>query len=136
MLLYLKILFLLWLINFAPPLAAFFLDDTGNAAIDGGKTWKDHKPLLGPHKTFRGLAAAVLAGIFWGYVLGLTIGTGIVCAVLSMVGDLASSFVKRRLDVASGKDFPGLDQGVEGLLPLVFLKYRFDLAWLEIPMCV
>jgi hypothetical protein len=132
MLLYLKILFLLWFINFAPPLAAFFLDDTGNAPIDGGRTWRDQKPFLGPHKTFRGLAAAVCAGAFWGYVLGLTIGTGIVCAVLSMIGDLASSFVKRRLDVASGNDFPGLDQGVEGLLPLAFLTYRFDLAWLEI----
>jgi hypothetical protein len=132
MLVYLKILFLLWFINFAPPLTAFFLDDKGNAPIDGGRTWRDRQPLFGPHKTLRGLAAALFAGAFLGYVLGLTIWTGLTCAILSMTGDLGSSFVKRRLKIASGDDLPGLDQGVEGTLPLCFLKYHLDLAWLEI----
>ena len=129
MIMYLKILFLLWLINFAPPLAAYFFEDRGNLPVDRGRSWRDGEPLLGPHKTFRGLGAGLLFGAFFGYALGMTVWTGGMCAVLSLFGDLCSSFVKRRLKITSGNDFPGLDQGVEGILPLVFLKYRLVLSW-------
>ncbi|WP_462324829.1 CDP-archaeol synthase [Desulfoplanes sp.] len=130
MLLYLKILLLLWLINFAPPLAAYFFEDKGIFPVDGGKRWRDGEPLFGPHKTFRGIGAALVCGSFFGYAFGLTLWTGFFCAVLSMTGDLCSSFLKRRLKISSGNDFPGLDQGVEGVLPLVLLKYRFGSTWL------
>lgn len=131
MLVYLKILILLWLINFAPPLAAYFFENKGDLPVDRGKTWRDGQPLLGSHKTFRGLGAGLIVGLLLGYLLGLTPWTGGICAMLSMLGDLCSSFVKRRLKIPSGQDRPGLDQGVEGLLPLVYLHFHLNLPWLD-----
>lgn len=129
MILHLKILFLLWLINFAPPLTAFFFEEKGAQPLDFGKRMGDGKPIFGAHKTIRGIGAGIGTGMLLGVVFGFPLWIGGGCGVLSMLGDLCSSFLKRRMGHQSGKDIPGLDQGVEGLLPLVLLKYQLPLAW-------
>lgn len=99
-----------------------------NVPIDYGKKGKDGKPLFGPHKTWRGLIAAVIFGAavfalqqrlyaydFWRSIslfnypeqpamLGVFLGLG------AILGDLVKSFFKRRHNVASGKPWIPFDQ--------------------------
>lgn len=81
----------------------------GGPPLDGGEKWLDGKPFLGSHKTFRGcvvgVAMGLLIGAFQGNIyIGLTQGFG------AILGDLLSSFLKRRWDIAPGGGFPLLDQ--------------------------
>ncbi len=123
---YFKILFLLWLINFAPVFLAHLLGPRWNAPIDGRRTHRDGRPLLGPHKTIRGFLAALLMGTIAGIAMDFSWWTGFVCALLSMAGDLTSSYIKRRRDLPSGSLVPGLDQFFEGAFPLIFLAFFHD----------
>lgn len=125
----LKILALLWLINFAPPLLAHLLGDRWNTPVDFGCNWRDGSPWFGNHKTYRGLASGLLVGILAGWVLGLTGWAGGAAALLSMTGDLLSSFIKRRLSMPSGDAVPGLDQVFEGAFPVFLFGFLFDLGY-------
>lgn len=92
--------------------------------VDGGRAWMDGRRLLGSHKTWRGLAAGVVAGaaaaviqslipapaswvlapgvrpLVWGAALGAG----------ALAGDLAKSFLKRRRDVEPGEPWFPADQ--------------------------
>jgi uncharacterized protein len=127
--LFLTILLLLWLVNFAPPFLAYLLEERWNRALDGGVLFRDGKPLLGKHKTVRGLLAGILVGTGAGLLLGFTWWEGLLAGLLSLSGDLLSSFIKRRAGYVSGSVVPGLDQIFEGLLPLLFLAARYPLGW-------
>ncbi len=127
MLLYLKILTLLWLVNFAPPFLSHFFEGKGNAPLDGGRLFKDGKPLLGPHKTWRGVSGAVVAGLLSALFLGIPWWVGLFAAILSMSGDLLSSFIKRRWSMPSGNVVPGFDQGFEGLFPFLIIGPYYSL---------
>ena len=48
-----------------------------------------------------------------------------------MAGDLASSFIKRRLKLRSGAKAIGLDQGIEAFLPVALLRGRLQLDWTD-----
>lgn len=117
----LKILTLLWVINFVPPMLATVFEDRWNAPLDRGFVLWDGRPLFGSHKTFRGFWGAVAAGTLGGLVLGFPWWVGGGTGLLSMAGDLTSSFIKRRLGVSSGDIVPILDQGFEGLFPFFLL---------------
>jgi uncharacterized protein len=125
----LKLLFLLWLINFTPPLLSFFFDKRFNLPVDLNKTSIDQKPFFGPHKTWRGLFGALFCGSLLSFPWGFTIWIGFFAALLSMLGDLLSSFAKRRLDRPSGSNFPVLDQFFEGALPFLFLSPYFGISF-------
>lgn len=49
-----------------------------------------------------------------------------------MLGDSLSSFLKRRVGLASGIEVPILDQLFEGLFPLIFARYYFSWDWTPI----
>jgi CDP-2,3-bis-(O-geranylgeranyl)-sn-glycerol synthase len=49
-----------------------------------------------------------------------------------MLGDVLSSFVKRRLGLASGDSAVGLDQIPESLLPLLVCKPLLGLSWTQV----
>lgn len=119
-------LLLLWAVNIAPPLAAYYMEDRWNRPVDGGLFFIDGERLFGNHKTWRGLLASLLAGSISALVLGLAFHVGAVTALLAMAGDLCSSFIKRRLKRKAGQDVPGLDQFFEGFLPLVYLAGLWD----------
>lgn len=123
------IVFFLWAVNFAPPLTAYFLESKWEYPLDAGLTFFDAQPLLGKHKTIRGLVVALAAGVGAGYILGWVWWLALLAAFLSMCGDLSSSFLKRRLRLSSGRDVPGLDQILEGLFPLLLFKYVWQLSW-------
>src|SRR5438105_13235250 len=93
-----------------------------NAPLDFGLSLWDGRRLLGDHKTWRGLAAAIggcavaaeLMQLHW--LLGAEFGA------LSMLGDSLSSAWKRRRGDEPGRDVFGLDQLPEVLLPLIVLR--------------
>jgi predicted MPP superfamily phosphohydrolase len=130
--LYLKILTLLWVINFVPPLLTYLFEDKWSAPLDRGYHFPDGKPLLGAHKTFRGLFGAVAAGTVGGLIFGFPWWLGLGAGLLSMAGDLASSFIKRRLRISSGEIVPVLDQGFEGLFPFFMIRPSLSLGAGEI----
>lgn len=102
--------------------SGYLLGNRLAAPLDGGLKLIDGHRLLGAHKTWRGLIAAVLACALASALLGRSIRLGLSFGVLSMSGDAASSFLKRRLRLAPGANIPGLDQVPEALIPLVTLS--------------
>ena len=91
------------------------------APLDRGMRLGDGARLLGDHKTWRGLLASILACALGAVLLGHGAGLGATFGLLAMLGDCASSFVKRRLRLAPGREIFGLDQLPEALLPLLAL---------------
>ena len=81
----------------------------GGPPLDGGRTWRDGKPLLGSNKTLRGFISGVLVGTLVGTAQGRTLA-GFLMGLGSMLGDAMGSFIKRRLDLKPGDQAPGLDQ--------------------------
>jgi len=128
MTLFIKLLILLWLVNFAPPFLMVVFDSKYSTPIDGGRLFPDGRPLLGRHKTVRGVLAGIITGGSLGMALGLPVWLGLGVGCLSMIGDLFSSFLKRRLSLASGYVVPGLDQIPEGLLPFLLIGPHYSLS--------
>jgi CDP-2,3-bis-(O-geranylgeranyl)-sn-glycerol synthase len=122
--------------NGAPVLATYWLGSFGGGALDRGFRLRDGQPLLGSHKTWRGVAATLLATEFFAWFLGLSFGVGLALAVGAVVGDLASSFLKRRLGLQPGADAPGLDEAAESLFPALIAKWLLGLSWLDVAAAV
>lgn len=118
--------FLLWG-NLLPPLASMALGDRFARPLDNGLTWLDGRPLFGPHKTVRGVAASLAGATAMFPLLGLPMSVTATGAALLMAGDLLSSFCKRRLRLKSGEAVFGLDQFLEGLLPALYLGHHLHL---------
>jgi CDP-archaeol synthase len=106
----------------APWAAGYFLGHRLGAPMDAGMTLADGRRLLGDHKTWRGLIAAVLACALAAAVLGYSVTLGMAFAALALAGDAASSLIKRRLRLQPGAEFPALDQIPEALTPLLALS--------------
>ena len=86
--------------NYAPILIKKLLGTTLNRAIDGGLVLPDGHPFLGSSKTWRGLAAAIIASTCASIVVGVRWKNRAgQLGVVAMVGDCLSSFAKRRLGV-------------------------------------
>jgi len=110
--------------NAVPALIAKAIDPRWSTPIDFGLRLPDGRPLFGPHKTWRGLAVGVAAAAIVGAVTSIGMVPGAACGMLSLYGDLAFSFLKRRIGLASGTSVPLLDQVAEATLPLVVLIQR------------
>ncbi len=125
------VLFLLW-INALPSLMAVFLKGRFHYPVDGGKCWLDGRPLLGENKTIRGVISSVAGGIVVFPLLGEAWWVAGIAAILAMVGDLLTSFIKRRAGFFSGKNIVIWDQFLEAFLPLIFLHMFVGLTWVKI----
>lgn len=125
----LRLLLLLTIANSIPILLTRMLGDRWSAPIDFGRRFLDGRPWLGPSKTWRGLASAVLACALAAPLLGLHAVAGAVIGLLAMIGDALSSFIKRRLGVMPGDQSFGLDQIPESLLPLLLLHDSLGIPW-------
>jgi CDP-2,3-bis-(O-geranylgeranyl)-sn-glycerol synthase len=100
------------------PVAALF---GGGTPIDLGRNWRDGRRILGNGKTYRGLAAGIIAGILvgllqitlvpegWGLPVQ-TVSSVLILAVGALAGDLAKSFAKRRIGRDQGEQWLGFDQ--------------------------
>lgn len=130
----LELLILLLAANGAPVLANRLLGETGNQPIDAGIQLRDGRPLLGRSKTWRGLVAALLVAPAFALLLGYDAVTGLLIGIGAMLGDLLSSFIKRRLAIPPSGMALGLDQIPEALLPLLAVRWRLHLTWEEIAL--
>ena len=65
-------------------------------------------------------------------MLNLSWKLGLLIGVWAMIGDLLSSFVKRRLGMAPSSKALGLDQIPEAFFPLVAVSTMLGLGWWQI----
>ena len=127
-LLVLKLLVLLAVANGTPVLAKSLLGDRLARPLDGGAILGDGRPLFGPSKTILGVVLALIATPLAAALMGLSWQLGVVLAALAVAGDLLSSFVKRRMGLASSSMAIGLDQIPESLLPLLGVRLFVPLS--------
>ena len=126
----LQFLALLTLANGTPVIAKNFLGKFLNQPLDGGIIFFDGRPLFGPSKTVRGIILSVVVTTVFAPLLALDWRTGLLGAAMAMVGDLLSSFLKRRAQFQPSSRATGLDQIPESLLPA--LACRSMLGFTEI----
>lgn len=87
--------------------------------VDGDHDFIDGRPLFGPAKTVRGIACAVAVTTAAAPIVGLSWQIGFAVGSFAMIGDLFSSFLKRRFGRASSSPLIGVDQIPEALFPLL-----------------
>jgi CDP-2,3-bis-(O-geranylgeranyl)-sn-glycerol synthase len=129
------------LANGAPIVARRVLGTHLGTPMDLGIRLAGGTRLLGESKTWRGVAAAVLAGALtapwllagtpaaspaWGAALGAA----------AMIGDAATSFFKRRLGLAPGRALPVVDQLLEAVLPVLAVTIPLKLPPAEATLVV
>jgi CDP-2,3-bis-(O-geranylgeranyl)-sn-glycerol synthase len=128
----LDLLLLVVIANGVPIIGAAVCGDWGAYPLDGGRVLADGHRVLGDSKTWRGILLSPLATCASAVLLGLPVGVGVAISVGAMLGDLLSSFVKRRLGMTSSSMALGLDQIPEVLLPLLLVAGDCALTWLTI----
>lgn len=133
---FLQLLLLIIIANGAPILIHVLLQDVFNTAVDFGKKLPDDEPIFGASKTWRGILAALLATPVAAWLLGYSAETGLLVAVFVVLGDLGSSFVKRRLRLAPSSQAFLLDQVPESLLPALIVRHVFHLDILAVMLLV
>jgi CDP-2,3-bis-(O-geranylgeranyl)-sn-glycerol synthase len=127
-----RLLLLLAVANASPIVAAWLLHSRWRAPLDGGLSCPDGRRLLGDSKTIRGVVVAIVATALAAPLLGIAPGLGAIIGAVAMAGDATSSFVKRRLAIASSDRATGLDQIPESLLPLLAVRGALELSFLQI----
>lgn len=130
------VLLLLGIANGTPIFAKKLFGKRFETPLDGGLKFVDGRPLLGSSKTLRGLLLALACTTLAAPLLGFdwVIGAGLAGA--SMLGDLFSSFIKRRFALPVHSQAPAFDQIPESLLPLLLLRQQFGLNGGEIMITV
>jgi CDP-diglyceride synthetase len=128
----LKLLVLLALANGTPVVAKKIFGERFAHPFDANATFVDGRPLFGRSKTIRGVVLGALAATFGAPLVGLEWQLGVVVGGLAMVGDLVSSFVKRRLDLPPSNRASGLDQVPEALFPLLGCRDLLSLTLADI----
>jgi CDP-diglyceride synthetase len=118
---------LLLIANGAPVVAKRILGSRLAYPLDGGRNFIDGQPLFGASKTIRGIIASILTTSIGAILLGYSLQTGALFATASLSGDLASSFIKRRLKLPPSSRAPGLDQLPESIFPLLLCWQALDL---------
>jgi CDP-diglyceride synthetase len=131
-----QLLVLLMLANGTPVITKTILGDRYAYPLDGNLIFVDGRPLFGPSKTIRGVALAILVTTAGAPVVGLGWDIGVLVGSFAMVGDLVSSFSKRRLNLPASSRASGLDQVPEALLPLLACRGPLSLTVADIAVCV
>lgn len=121
------LLLLIIIANGAPILLRILLKDSFKLAVDFGQKLADNNPVFGPSKTWRGIFAALLATSVAAWLSGYSPVAGLLIAFYAAMGDLLSSFVKRRLGMKPSSMAPLLDQIPESLFPAYMLREVFNL---------
>ncbi len=132
----LQLLLLIIIANGAPILARVLLHDAFELAVDFGRKLPDNNAIFGASKTWRGILAAVFATSAAAWLLGHAPKTGLLIATFAVAGDLASSFIKRRLAMKPSSMAPLLDQVPESLFPALMMMPVFNLDLLSVLLLV
>ncbi len=103
-------------------------------AVDGGNHLPDGERIFGDGKSVEGFLVGVLFGVLTGLVEGIVVNNltfyllaGFLLGIGTMLGDLAGSFVKRRLKWRWGRPAPLLDQ--LSFLAGAILLYGLVIVW-------
>jgi phosphatidate cytidylyltransferase len=115
-----------------------------SAAYFVGRAWGEHKmaPLISPHKSWEGYVAGVLSGVLLGLVANFLlpfslwrgVGLGALLALLTPLGDLFISLMKRQMGV---KDTSHLIPGHGGVLDRVdSVLWAGTLTWLFVTLSI
>jgi CDP-2,3-bis-(O-geranylgeranyl)-sn-glycerol synthase len=123
----LQLLLLIIIANAAPILVRVLLKDRFKLAVDFGCKLPDQRRIFGSSKTWRGVSASLVATSAAAWTLGYQPDSGLLIAVYAVLGDLFSSFIKRRLDMEPSSKALFLDQVPESVFPAVMLREEFDL---------
>ena len=132
----LKTLVLLIVANGAPVIVWKVLGSLANYPVDANVRFVDGRPLFGPSKTVRGIVSAIVVSAIAAPVMGLSWQLGALFGACVMLGDLMSSFTKRRLGMASSSIAIGVDQIPESLVPLLLLHQQLGLGWQSVVVIV
>ncbi|MCP5159522.1 MAG: CDP-archaeol synthase [Gammaproteobacteria bacterium] len=130
------LLLLILIANGTPVIAAKICGEWGGCPLDRGWTLSDGRRLLGDSKTWRGILVATLATGSCAVLLGWPAWVGVTIGLAAMLGDVLSSFVKRRWGLRSSSRALGLDQIPESLLPLLAVAGVFNLDWRTIALLI
>jgi CDP-2,3-bis-(O-geranylgeranyl)-sn-glycerol synthase len=129
---FVHLLLLIIVANGAPVLIRFFLQERLDAPVDFGAMLPDGRRLFGGSKTWRGVIGAVPATAAVAALLGYSALIGMQVAIFAILGDLISSFSKRRLGMKTSCMAPLLDQVPESLLPALVLMADFGLDDMQV----
>src|SRR3954447_22206402 len=130
------LLVLVSIANGAPVLLKKALQDRLSYPIDARLTFFDGRRLLGPSKTIRGAVVSIALTAAAAPLLDLDAAIGALVGGMAIIGDLFSSFLKRRLDFAPSSRAIGLDQIPESLFPALACLGLFPLNSLDIIIVV
>jgi len=125
---------LLILANGSPVLAKSMFGRRFSYPLDAGHIMSDGRPLFGPSKTIRGIVASVVVTSIGAALIGQSLAIGALVGVTAMLGDLISSFIKRRLGLPASSRATFLDQVPECLLPLLVCSYFVPLSGPDIAL--
>jgi hypothetical protein len=127
-----QLLLLVVVANGTPILAKRLCGRALSWPIDAGVVLADGQPLLGTSKTIRGLVLGVLVTPLAAVLVGLSWQVGLLIGISAMAGDLASSFLKRRMGLRPSSMAMGLDQIPESALPLFAARLLLPVSVLDI----
>ncbi len=114
-----QLLFLLTVANGAPVITKKILGHRFAWPLDGGAKFFDGRRVFGVSKTIRGVVLAIVATAIGAPIIGLPWKIGALVGIFAMIGDLCSSFLKRRLNRPPHSRAVGIDQIPESLFPLL-----------------
>jgi CDP-2,3-bis-(O-geranylgeranyl)-sn-glycerol synthase len=117
-----ELVLLLVIANGAPFVARYLFGGFLDEPMDCNKVFRDGRPLLGPAKTVRGVFSAIISTAAVAPLVGLEPVQGAAFGLLAMLGDMTSSFIKRRLAIATSQSAPLLDQLPETLVPMIVMQ--------------
>jgi CDP-diglyceride synthetase len=127
-----QVFLLLNLANGVPVIAKKLLGTFLAHPLDGGITLADGQRLFGDSKTIRGVGLSIVVTTLGAPWIGLEPIIGLVVSATAMLGDLFSSFTKRRMKLDPGSMALGLDQIPESFLPLIACRWILPLTILDI----
>lgn len=122
--------------NAAPILLRRLLGRRLSVPVDFGRRFFDNKPLFGTSKTWVGIAGILVAAVSVAALLQLDLVIGFLAGTGVLLGDLFSSFLKRRLGMKVSGMAIGLDQVPESLFPYLLVMERMNIPLLEIAVAV
>jgi CDP-diglyceride synthetase len=132
----LQLLVLLAAANGIPILANKIFGSRFARPLDAGIMLFDRRPVFGHSKTIRGILASILITTIGAPLIGLSPAIGAIVASTAMVGDLFSSFVKRRLNFPPSSQAIGLDQVPESLFPMLACRDVLSLTAADLALGV
>ena len=124
-----QVLVLLIAANATPWIVGRAFGDRWSMPLDFGVVLPDGERMFGTHKTWRGFISGAAVCALAANAIGIEIPLGLAFGALSLIGDVASSAIKRRAHWPAGKEVPVVDQLPECLLPIALLAEPLNLGW-------